>query len=50
MATGNEILAWKKEIEKRPLEKRTDCPRCGWTLLEHPVKGLHCEFCGWREK
>ena len=50
MATGDEILAWKKEAENQIPEKRTECPICSWTLLEHPTKGLHCEFCGWREK
>ena len=45
MATGDEILAWKKE--KQVPEKRIECPICAWTLQEHPTKGLHCPFCGW---
>lgn len=49
MATGDEILAWKKEIEKQIPERRTECPECGWTLQEHKTKGLHCPFCGYKQ-
>ena len=49
MATGDEILAWKKEIENQVPEKRIECPNCGWTLQEHKTKGLHCPFCGYKQ-
>ena len=49
MATGDEILAWKRAIEEQEPERRTDCPVCGWTLEESNRGGLHCELCGWTE-
>ena len=50
MATGDEILAWKKAAEKEQPIERTDCPNCGWSLEEHPTKGLHCPYCGYTDK
>ncbi len=47
MATGDEILAWKKAAEETPPEELTDCPNCGWTLEKSPKGILHCPFCGW---
>lgn len=49
MATGDEILVWKTEIEKQEPERRINCPICDWSLEEHNDI-LHCEFCGWTEK
>lgn len=47
MPTGDEILAWKKQIEEQELVERTECPECGWTLEKHPKTGvLHCPLCG----
>jgi len=48
MATGDEILAWKKAAEQTPPEPLTNCPVCDWTLLETD-KGLHCPFCGYNK-
>jgi hypothetical protein len=45
MATGDEILAWKKAAEEQPPEPLTECPNDGWTL-EETDRGLHCPFCG----
>jgi len=51
MAAGDEILAWKKAIEEQELERRTDCPVCGWNLEEHPKTGLlHCPWGHWTER
>lgn len=50
MATGDEIVAWKKTIEEQPPERITDCPECSWELEELEDGTLHCPFCGWTEK
>ncbi len=44
MATGDEILAWRKAAEET-VEPLTECPDDGWTL-EKTDEGLHCKFCG----
>lgn len=49
MATGDEILAWKKAAEQTPPAEVTDCPVCGWPLNKTDnVK--HCPYCGWTDK
>ena len=50
MPVGSEILGWIKEIQRQIAYKQSDCPNCGWTIEEHPQKGLHCPFCGWSEQ
>lgn len=50
MATGEEILAWKKAAGKQVPHKRPDCPICGWPVEETNRAGLHCTFCGWTER
>ena len=32
MATGDEILQWKREVIEKPLEEITECPDCWWPL------------------
>lgn len=45
MAAGDEILEWKKAIEKAETVSQTDCEYDGWPL--ETVNGeLHCPFCG----
>uniref|UniRef100_A0A6M3LD08 Uncharacterized protein n=1 Tax=viral metagenome TaxID=1070528 RepID=A0A6M3LD08_9ZZZZ len=47
MATGDEILAWKKAIAEMPREEITDCPEDGWPIQKLPDGTYWCEFCGW---
>lgn len=48
MATGSEIVAWKKACEEQIPYEVTSCPVCEWPIEKHPETGaLHCEFCGW---
>ena len=49
MGAGEEILAMIKSVREQQLERRTDCPNCGWPLNEHPTKGLHCPLGDWAE-
>ena len=49
MATGSEILAWKKAIEAQPLEEETSCPNCEGPLRKSK-RGKHCPFCGWTDR
>ena len=46
MATGDEILAWKKAAEEEE-SIQTSCPECGERLETHPDGTLHCPFDGW---
>lgn len=48
MATGDEILAWKKAVEAQKPIERTDCPVCGWPLEKHPNGILHCPLGHWQ--
>ena len=50
MATGDEILQWKKEVEEKELEEITECPFCAWDLDVNSKGEKSCIICGriWR--
>ena len=50
MPTGDEILAWKKQVEEQEPVERTDCPVCEWILEKHPNGTLRCPLCGYTSK
>jgi len=49
MAFGDKILTWIKDVRGQELERRTECPGCGYPL-EEKNGILHCKFCGWGSK
>lgn len=49
MAFGDEILNMIKNVRQQELERRTECPECGYPLDETPDGLLYCRFCGWNE-
>ena len=56
MATGDELLQWKKEVEDKELEEITECPFCYWPLDINAAEGVieanprygqkSCPICG----
>ncbi len=45
MATGDEILQWKKEAESKELEEITECPYCAWDLQINSEGQKSCSLC-----
>jgi len=46
MATGDEILQWKKEVESQELEEIIECPECAWDLQINEKGEKACPICG----